>query len=164
MSIHNYTNTLPRAWLSVALLVLVGAVTGCVSGPAYAPAPQPAPGKALLYIYRQGGFRPGAAGSHHVLLNHKRITILRHGGYFPCTIEPGPVTLGLDLRATPLLIIEGLVEGETSWVKFDAEPGKVYYVKFVLGGLSRPAHLESVDPAVGAREIRDCKLLKPESP
>jgi hypothetical protein len=145
----------------IALLAMLF-LAGCATGPAFVAAPPPPKDKALIYVYRQGGFRPGAAGTHHLMLNHKQLTILRHGGYFPALAEPGPVALGLvDVRPFRTDSVNGPEAVSTT---FTAEAGKTYYVKFLLGGWSTYARLEKVDAAVGAAEIRDCKLLDAKSP
>ena len=66
-----------KKFLTVLFALLAA---GCATGPIYQAAPPPENGKALVYIYRVGGFTFSAADAAFYL-NNTRVAVLNNDGY-----------------------------------------------------------------------------------
>ncbi|HVU23131.1 MAG TPA: ankyrin repeat domain-containing protein [Opitutus sp.] len=144
-------------------LLLCALFGGCASmmnsGPHFSPVAAPPSGYALIYVYRQGGARPGALVNYNVWdLGGRSITTLPHGGCYAFYAEPQDITLRL-------LDVGFLVNDnpEVNFNKFAAkaqiEAGQTYYFKFKIAGWRDPSRLEVVDNATGEKEIAGCTYV-----
>lgn len=141
------------------MMVVVLLLPGCMTGPKFSSVSSVPGDKALIYVYRKGNVL-GSAASHKIVINGKHVTNMWTGGYYPYFADPGSVVMAMDLRATPFIGIAGLIEGEREHLRFTAEAGKTYYVKFKLGsGFGSPT-MALVDEATGSREVRNCSMTK----
>ncbi|TAL09281.1 MAG: DUF2846 domain-containing protein [Nitrospirae bacterium] len=105
------------------------------------------PGKALVYIYRPGGFLGGAV-YYDVRANGTVVTTLYRGGYYPYIAEPAEIEFSAKTEATDSVTI-------------DVKAGQTYYIKGTVGVgfvVGRP-HLTVVPASDAESEIAECKLL-----
>lgn len=107
-------------------------------------------GKAVIYIYRPGEFTGSAI---HYGINANDVPISRvhlyNGGYFAYFVDPGQIILTAE------------VAKESTTAVVNAEAGQKYFVRGSIRTgtwVGRP-YLETVDNAIGIREIVKCKLL-----
>jgi hypothetical protein len=149
------------SWL--ALLAL--SVTGCASGGSFQAA-APRADSALVYVYRPSHYNiwSGAvpnASPHRILVNGEFMADLRNGAYYPYFARPGTNTFGSSIKYpfSPVILIANS-RSELLRTNFDA--GATYYLRFAVGAFGPKMTL--VDPAIGAKEIQDCKLNTPEAP
>ena len=145
---------LMRKTVVISCLLGLALITGCAAtGPTYTAMETIPEGKALVYIYRPQKFMGGGvyfdvhAGNRHA---HQEIVTLKNGGYFPYITDPGEMELWAKTESTSSVTLD-LNAGDTSYVR-----GSVGVGAFI----GRPK-LTIVDNAVGAAEVRECKLLEP---
>jgi hypothetical protein len=141
-----------RITVAIALIALVGCAA---SGPTFEEPEAIPSGQGLVYIYRPSKFM-GSAIVFDIHAGKKEddfeITTLKNGGYFPFYVEPSELTLWAE------------TESEAS-VTLDVEAGETYYVRGSTGVgffVVRPV-LEVADREIGAREVKECKLLPAKS-
>jgi hypothetical protein len=148
---HSYKSFGATIWGILISILFAGCAA---SGPAFKPMPIEATplGKGVVYIYRQPGLVGGAVYGT-VTANHKPITKIRNGGYFPYVSDPGPVHFEVSTEATN--------EADVM-----VEAGKEKYLKTTVGIGLFVGHLKfsEVSPEIGRQEITECKLLEPIQP
>lgn len=102
-------------------------LAGCAAtGPAFQPASAPDSGRALIYIYRPGGFTLGGRDAYFYV-NDKNVADLSAEGYTYFYLSPGTYKL---TQKWPLDLI-GFRNLELPLV---VTPGQTYYYKFTASG------------------------------
>lgn len=143
--------TIRRGILIATLAVVTATQWGCASlEKPFEPVPPVPQDKALVYIYRQPSFIGGGV-YYTVNAGKQPLRKLYNGGYFPFVADPGEVELWAETESR-------------SSVTLDLKPGETKYVKGTVGIgfiVGRPT-LSVVDAAVGAVEIKECKLVPEE--
>jgi len=131
------------------------------------PATEPSPGKALVYIYRVGRF-VGSAAHDHLYVNGKYLAYLKNSEYAGTEVDPGTVVVvGL-----PEMYYGGIIQStgaalndarkkENERIRFEAEAGKTYYLKWTSGAMATGIKVTMMDPATGAKEMGKLHLSKP---
>lgn len=139
---------------TIGVLLTATLLAGCAaSGPAFKHIEAtPLSNKGIVYIYRQPSIVGGAVYGT-VTANHKPITKIRNGGYFPYVSDPGSVHFEVSTEATN--------EADVM-----VEAGKEKYLKTTIGIGFFVGHLKfsEVSPEIGRQEIGECKLLEPIQP
>lgn len=139
--------------VTVGVILTSTLLTGCaVSGKGFKPIEATPLEKGVVYIYRQPSMLGGAVYGT-VTANHKPITKIKNGGYFPYVSDPGPVHFEVSTEATN--------EADVM-----VEAGKEKYLKTTIGMGLFVGHLKfsEVSPEIGRQEIGECKLLEPIQP
>lgn len=111
--------------------------------------------KALVYIYRTKTTIDAAnLDIPRFFVNEKQVGKLAIGGYYAEEVTPGDVDVAYDV---------GLFGIPISWpryhVKFKAEPGQKYFVKFSIESMMRITEFKQVPQAQGEEEIKSTALL-----
>jgi hypothetical protein len=138
------------------LLIAMALLSGCASlpntAPSYTPDSAGTPDKATVYVYRSSGFVGGML-SPNVSANGVPLADLPAGGYFVYHAAPGTVELTAHTEAKTSVTVE-------------AKAGESYYIKesIGMGVFAGHPHLELVSADVGAKEIKDCKLVSATIP
>lgn len=138
---------------TIGVILISTLLAGCaVSGAPFIPIEATPLEKGVVYIYRQPGIVGGAVYGT-VTANHKPITKIKNGGYFPYVSDPGPVHFEVSTEAT----------NEADVI---VEAGKEKYLKTTIGMGLFVGHLKfsEVSPEIGRQEIKECKLLEPLQP
>lgn len=138
---------------TIGVILTSTLLTGCaVSGAAFKHIEATPLEKGVVYIYRQPNLLGGAVYGT-VTANHKPITKIKNGGYFPYISDPGPVHFEVSTEAT----------NEADVI---VEAGKEKYLKTTIGMGLFVGHLKfsEVSPEIGRQEIGECKLLEPIQP
>jgi hypothetical protein len=151
-----------------ALILFGGAMLAEAQDSKPAPPPTaPSPGKALIYIYRVSRF-VGSASHDHLYINGTYLAYLHNGEYAWMEVAPGTaVVTGL-----PEMYYGGIIQStgaalndarkkENERIRFDAEAGKTYYLKWTSGTMATGIKVTPQDPGVGAKEM---SKLHPASP
>jgi len=132
------------------------------------PPTAPSAGKALVYIYRVGRFT-GSASHDHLYVNGVYLAYLKNGEYAGMEVGPGTVVV----TGTPEMYYSGGIamstyaavsdatKKENERIRFEAEPGKTYYLKWTSGTMGTGIKVTQMDPAVGAKEMTKLHLSKP---
>jgi hypothetical protein len=156
-------------FLAFCALTLFGSMTAAAAQSAKpAPAPtSPSPGKALIYIYRVSRF-VGSASHDHLYINGTYLAYLHNGEYAWAEVDPGTaVVTGL-----PEMYYGGIIQStgaalndarkkENERIRFDAEAGKTYYLKWTSGAMATGIKVTPQDPGVGAKEMSKLHLASP---
>jgi hypothetical protein len=132
------------------------------------PPTAPSPGKALVFIYR-GGRLTGSASHDHLYVNGVYLAYLKSSEYAGMEVDPGPVVV---TGSTEMYYAGGVVvssyaavrdttKKENERIRFDAEAGKTYYLKWTAGAMATGIKVTPQDPSVGAKEMRKLHLSKP---
>jgi hypothetical protein len=109
--------------------------------------------KALVYIYRPGGFTGGLALPFGVKVNGKTLITLVQEGYYAYLTEPGQIEF-------TTFEIGFMAPSSVFSVTVDARAQQAYYLKGAHGkGAGGRASLQLVSPETGANEIANCKLI-----
>ena len=116
----------------------------------YAPVDSIPAGKAVIYIYRVPEFT-GSAVHYSLSVNDAPLSRVHmyNGGYFVYFADPGKHVFTAE------------VAKESTVTVVNAEAGQTYFIKASIRTgtwVGRP-WLETVDSAIGEREIVKCKLL-----
>lgn len=108
----------------------------------------PGADEVLIYYYRPSKFVGGGV-YYDVDENHKTVTTLYNGGYYPHFTSAGDK------------LIEASTEGKSE-VFFTAEKGKTYFVrgKVNIGILMGRPSLKLVPQEKALREIQECKIVE----
>ena len=127
----------------------------------------PSEGKALVYIYRVGRFT-GSASHDHLYVNGIYLAYLKNGEYAGMEVGPGTVVVtGLpemytvDIFTAAGAAVNDATRKENERIRFEAEAGKTYYLKWTSSTMATGIKVTQMDPAVGAREMSKLHLSKP---
>jgi hypothetical protein len=131
------------------------------------PPTAPSAGKALVYIYRVGRFT-GSASHDHLYVNGVYLAYLKNGEYAGMEVSPGKVVVtGLpemytvDIFTAAGSAVNDATRKENERIRFEAEAGKTYYLKWTAGTMATSIKVTQMDPEVGAREMNKLHLAKP---
>jgi hypothetical protein len=135
-----------------------------------APPTTPSAGKALVYLYRVGRFT-GSAAHDHLYVNGVYLAYLKNDEYAGMEVGPGTVVVtGLpemytvDVFTAAGAAVNDVTRKETERIRFEAEAGKTYYLKWTSGTMATGIKVTQMDPAVGAKEMSKLHLAKPVDP
>ena len=135
---------------AAGLLLSLGLLLqACATGAPFQAVEEIPTSKALVYIYRPGGFVGGGV-VYDVHVGETEIVALRSGGYFPYFADPGETEFWARTEAK-------------ATVATNLEAGKTYYLRGGVGIGFVVGHpkLTFVGEEEGASEVADCKLLEP---
>lgn len=161
-------------FLATILLVLFALLLFGSLAPASAqdakstPAPTaPSAGKAFVYIYRVGRIT-GSASHDHLYVNGIYLAYLKNGEYAGMEVGPGTVVVtGLpemytvDIFTAAGAAINDATKKENERIRFAAEAGKTYYLKWTSGTMGTGIKVTQMDPELGAKEMSKLHLSKP---
>ncbi len=155
--------------IRLALLSFLATLTSASAQDAK-PAPPPtapSPGKALVYIYRVGRFT-GSASHDHLYVNGIYLAYLKNDEYAGTEVNPGTVVVtGLpemytvDIFTAAGSAVNDVTRKMNERIRFEAEPGLTYYLKWTASTMATGIKVTRMDPAVGAREMSKLHLSKP---
>jgi hypothetical protein len=162
-------NIRPLLAYAVAL-VFTGCALNQAKGPLFSSPASPQTGQALIYIYRPPTEAHGYQRIYPLFANGKRLKDLKHGGYYPFETNPGHIQFSSNDKSgwVPALggvsIEQRIVEGSAAkpaMVEFEAEAGRVYYVKFhpQSHAFYEQPQLFVMTDSDGENEIKGCKLI-----
>lgn len=129
------------------------------------------PEKILVYIYRPEGEKFGWDRTYYLHGRDGKIVDLKHGGYFSFEIDPGEFILAAGVNKTLRMMVSPIgyaIEAsskeenkETAILKFEAEKGKTYYVRFTPVSHSSwfEPTLTIVTEAQGRPELRKTRRI-----
>jgi hypothetical protein len=159
----------PFATLLLACCALALSCPPPVAAAKDAPAvlPAPSPGKALICIYRVSRFT-GSASHDHLYVNGVFLAKLLNGEYAFMEVSPGTVVItglpdmyyGGIIQSTGAALSEARKK-ENERIRFEAEAGKTYYLKWTAEPMGTGIKVTPEDPAVGAKEMSKLHLSKP---
>lgn len=160
-----------RAFRLIVLAVVLFAGLQMAAAQEAKPAPPPAapsPGKALVYIYRVGRF-VGSAAHDHLYINGVYWAYLKNSEYAWMEVDPGKVSVtgsteiyyAGGITMSSYAAIKNGTKKENERIRFDAEPGKTYYLKWTSEALATGVKVTMMDPGVGAKEMSKLHLAKP---
>lgn len=131
------------------------------------PPTAPSPGKALVYIYRVGRFT-GSASHDHLYVNGVYLAYLKNDEYAGTEVSPGTVAVtGLpemytvDIFTAAGAAVNDVTKKMNERIRFEAEAGKTYYLKWTSSTMATGIKVTQVDPSVGAKEMSKLHLSKP---
>jgi hypothetical protein len=150
-------------------LVLAGSLKAPAQDTKPAPPPTtPSPGKALVYIYRVGRV-VGSAAHDHLYINRVYWAYLKNSEYAWMEVDPGNVAVtgstemyyaGGITMSTYAAIKDG-TKKENQRIRFDAETGKTYYLKWTSEPLGTGVKVTMMDAGQGAKEMSKLHLSAP---
>jgi len=163
------TRILIVASLSLALALPASGLMLASDQEAQAAPPPTAPssGKALVYIYRPGRFT-GSAAHDHLYINGVYWAYLKNSEYAWMEVNPGTVVVA----GLPAMYYGGIIQStgaalndarkkENERIRFEAEAGKTYYLKWTSGAMATGIKVTMMDPDKGAKEMSKLHLAKP---
>jgi hypothetical protein len=132
------------------------------------PPPAPSAGKALVYIYRVGRF-VGSASHDHLYLNGIYWAYLKNSEYAWMEVDPGNVSVtgstemyyAGGITMSSYAAIKNGTKKENERIKFDAEAGKTYYMKWTSEALGTGVKVTMMDSGQGAKEMSKLHLSSP---
>ena len=152
-----------------AQTLFAGAMLAAAQDSKPAPAPtSPSPGKALIYIYRVGKF-VGSASHDHLYVNGVYLAYLKNSEYAGMEVDPGTVVVtgfpemyyAGGVVVSSYAGIKNATKKENERIRFDAEAGKTYYLKWTSGAMATGIKVTPQDPGVGAKEMSKLHLSSP---
>jgi len=151
-----------------ALLFLGGMTPASAQDAKPAPPPAaPSAGKALVFIYRVGRFT-GSASHDHLYVNGVYLAYLKNNEYAGTEVDPGTVVVtGLpemytvDVFTAAGAAVNDATKKMNERIRFVAEAGKTYYLKWTSSTMATGIKVTQMDPAVGAKEMSKLHLSKP---
>jgi hypothetical protein len=162
---HISTNLL----LIFCVLVFAGSlrVAAAQDSKPAAPPTSPSPGKALVYIYRVSRF-VGSAAHDHLYINGTYLAYLLNGEYAWMEVAPGTVVVtgfpkmyyGSIIMSAGAALSDARTK-ENERIRFEAEAGKTYYLKWTSETMATGIKVTPMDPGVGAKEMSKLHLSKP---
>ena len=143
-------------------------ISGCAvkgTGPLFA-FEEPKAGKAIVFHYRipRGA---GSAAQYDVLSNGTPLTTIGNGGFFKQLIEPGHIVYETKFQqhSGAFMIIGHSIDNALANFKeayrFDAEAGKVYYLRWGLGVIPKIEQIpeeEALQQLNGLRSFLPSKI------
>jgi hypothetical protein len=166
---HIKSNFRNSALLLLACIALALSGTPTVEAAKDAPAvlPAPSPGKAIVCIYRVYRFT-GSASHDHLYVNGVFLAKLLNSEYAFMEVSPGTVVVSgvPDMYYGSITQSVGAALAETrkkenERIRFEAEAGKTYYMKWTAGAMGTDIKVTPVDEAAGSREMSKLHPSKP---
>jgi hypothetical protein len=132
------------------------------------PPTAPSAGKALVYIYRVGRIT-GSASHDHLYVNGVYLAYLKNGEYAGMEVGPGTVVVtGIPemyysggIAMSTYAAVNDATKKENERIRFEAEAGKTYYLKWTSSTMATGIKVTQMDPEVGAKEMSKLHLAKP---
>jgi hypothetical protein len=129
--------------------------------------PAPSPGKAIVCIYRVYRFT-GSASHDHLYVNGVFLAKLLNSEYAFMEVSPGTVVVS----GLPDMYFGGITQSvgaalaearkkENERIRFEAETGKTYFLKWTSEPMGTGIKVTPVDDATGSREMSKLHLSKP---
>jgi hypothetical protein len=165
-----YDPNLIGRWHYFLLLLFACILAGCAAsgvplGDRAAPSRVAPPGKALVYIYRTGGFY-GSGTSWELFSNGRYVTRITNGGYYDFEVDPGQIELGVMAAVQPFGFVYSILtnlEGLQRLNTFRAEAGRPYYFKFEVGNkITSVTKDEALEAMTGMNRFDDPKATEME--
>jgi hypothetical protein len=144
----------------------VAAAQGTTDAKPQPPPTKPTAGNTLICIYRLT--RIVGSATHDSLFVNGVFLATLHSGEYACTeVAPGTVVVS----GTPKMYYGGVIvssaaavndatKKENERMRFGAEEGKTYYLRWTAGALGRGITVTTVDEATGASEMSTLNLAK----
>ncbi|MFZ1939115.1 MAG: DUF2846 domain-containing protein [Terracidiphilus sp.] len=127
----------------------------------------PSESKAIVCIYRPGS-AVGSAAHDHLYVNGIYLATLLNGEYAWTEVEPGRVVVAgmAKMYYGPSIIMSSAAavnqtRGQAERIHFDAEAGKIYYMKWSSGMFASDIKVKMMDPMTGEREMIKLHPSKP---
>ena len=127
----------------------------------------PSEGKALVCIFRPGG-AVGSAAHDHLYVNGVYLATLLNGEYAWTEVAPGTVVVtGMaKMYYGPSVIMSSAAavnqaRGQAERIRFEAEAGKIYYMKWSSGMFASDIKVKMIDPLLGAQQMHKLHPSKP---
>jgi len=124
-------------------------------------------GKAIVCIYRPGR-AVGSASHDHLYVNGVYLATLLNGEYAWTEVDPGTaiVTGMARMYYGPSIIMStaaavNQTRGEAERIRFEAQAGQIYYMKWTSGMFGSGIKVQMMDPKDGAREMHKLHPSKP---
>lgn len=121
--------------------------------------PAPSAGKALICVYRQSR-AVGSAAHDNLFINGIFLAKLLNGEYASMEVPPGAVVVNGMARMYygPSVIMSSAAAAnetrkENERIRFDAEAGKTYYLKWTSGMFASGITVTPMDAETGAKEL-----------
>jgi hypothetical protein len=127
----------------------------------------PSEGKAIVCIYRPGS-AVGSAAHDHLYVNGVYLATLLNSEYAWVEVVPGRVIVtGMaKMYYGPSIIMSSAAavnqtRGQAERIRFEAEPGRIYYLKWSSGMFASDIKVKAMDPKTGAKEMQKLHPSKP---
>ena len=133
-----------------------------------APPAAPSAGKALVCIYRLSK-AVGSAAHDSLFVNGVFLAVLLNGEYDCVEEPPGTVVVsgtpkmyyGPSVIMSSAAAITDAQKKENERIRFEAEAGKTYYMRWTSGMFATGVKVTAVDEATGAKEMSKLHVSKP---
>lgn len=129
----------------------------------------PTEGKAIVCIFRPGS-AVGSASHDHLYINGVYLATLLNGEYAWTEVNPGTVVVtGMaKMYYGPSVIMSSAAavnqtRGQAERIRFEAESGKMYYMKWSSGMFASGIKVQMVDPLLGAGQAHKLHPSKPSN-
>jgi hypothetical protein len=127
----------------------------------------PSAGKALVCIFRTSRF-VGSAAHDNLFVNDVFLATLLNGEYACTETDPGTVVIsgltkmyyGGIIQSTGAALADARKK-ENERIRFEAEAGKAYYLKWTSEAMATGVKVTPVDAAAGAKEVSKLHASKP---
>jgi hypothetical protein len=151
---------------ALALLAAPAVAAGQDSKPA--PPTAPSAGKALVCLYRLSK-AVGSAAHDSLFVNGVFLATLLNGEYDCVEAPPGTVVVsgtskmyyGPSVIMSSAAAITDAQKKENERIRFEAEAGKTYYMRWTSGMFATGVKVTPVDEATGAKEMSKLHVSKP---
>jgi Protein of unknown function (DUF2846) len=127
----------------------------------------PSEGKAIICIYRPGA-AVGSAAHDHLYVNGVYLATLLNNEYAWMEVKPGTVVVAGMARMYygPSVIMSSAAaanqtRGQAERIRVEAEPGKIYYMKWSSGMFASGIKVKLMDSDTGAKEMSKLHPSKP---
>jgi hypothetical protein len=165
--IKSISRTSALLLLTCITLALSGTPPAEAAKDAPAVLPAPSPGKAIVCIYRVYRFT-GSASHDHLYINGVFLAKLLNSEYAFMEVSPGTVVVS----GLPDMYFGGITQSvgaalaearkkENERIRFEAEAGKTYFLKWTAEPMGTGIKVTPVDEATGAKEMSKLHLSKP---
>jgi hypothetical protein len=161
---HSFA-TILFACCALALLCTPAAAQDAKPAP---PPTAPSAGKALVCIYRLSK-AVGSAAHDSLFVNGVFLAVLLNGEYDCVEEPPGTVVVsgtpkmyyGPSVIMSSAAAITDAQKKENERIRFEAEAGKTYYMRWTSGMFATGVKVTAVDEATGAKEMSKLHVSKP---
>ena len=166
LAFHSFAAIL-LASCALALLATPAIAAAQDSKPA-APPTTPSAGKALVCLYRLSK-AVGSAAHDSLFVNGVFLATLLNGEYDCVETPPGTVVVsgtskmyyGPSVIMSSAAAITDAQKKENERIRFEAEAGKTYYMRWTSGMFATGVKVTPVDEATGAKEMSKLHVSKP---
>jgi hypothetical protein len=163
-TLHSFS-TILFACCALALFSTPAAAQDAKPAP---PPTAPSAGKALVCIYRLSK-AVGSAAHDSLFVNGVFLAVLLNGEYDCVEEPPGTVVVsgtpkmyyGPSVIMSSAAAITDAQKKENERIRFEAEAGKTYYMRWTSGMFATGVKVTAVDEATGAKEMSKLHVSKP---